>query len=86
MDLAYAHAVLDGPGESVGVVSTVFGPRVLAREEARAVVATVEAGWVEDRPAEQDPVFRRLATRLGSPLTGERESTRLRLSPRETVA
>ncbi|MGC5777389.1 glycosyltransferase family 4 protein [Methylobacterium sp. NFXW15] len=73
VDLAYAHAVLDEPGESVGVVSTVFGPRVLAREEARAVVATVEAGWVEDRPAEQDPAFRRLATRLGSPLTGERE-------------
>lgn len=71
VDLAYAHAVLDGPGGGVGVVSTPLGPRLLPGDEARAVVATVEAGWVEDRPALEDPVFRRLAARLGASAGGE---------------
>lgn len=66
VDLAYAHAVLDGPGEGVGMVSTAFGPRLLSKDEARAVVAAVEAGWVEDRPAQDDPAYRRLAERLGA--------------------
>ncbi len=70
VDLAYAHAFLDGRQNSVGVVSTAFGPRVLPREEALSLVAAVEAGWVEDRPAEEDPAYRRLAARLGSPLAG----------------
>ena len=66
VDLAYAHAVLDGAATSLGVVSTAMGPRVLPRAAARAIVAAVEAGWVEDRPAEDDPAYRRLADRLGS--------------------
>ncbi|MBE7197826.1 MAG: glycosyltransferase family 4 protein [Parafilimonas terrae] len=66
VDLAYARFVLDGPGESVGVVSTGFGPRVLDRAKARDIVAAVEAGWVEDRAAGDDPAYRRLAARLGS--------------------
>ena len=65
VDLAYAHAVLDGPGERFGVISTAVGPRILDRDRARAVVAAVEAGWVEDRPAELDPAYRRLAARIG---------------------
>lgn len=68
VDLAYAHEFLDRRDDSVGVVSTAFGPRVLPREEARSVVAAVEAGWVEDRPAEEDPAYARLAARLGAPL------------------
>ncbi len=71
VDLAYAHAVLDGPGERMGVVSTAFGPRVLDRERSQAIVASVEGGWVEDRPAALDPAYRRLTARLGqSPEAG----------------
>ena len=65
VDLAYAHAILDGTGDSFGLVSTALGPRLLSRDEARAIVAAVEDGWVEDRPAGEDPAFARLAARLG---------------------
>ncbi len=65
VDLAYAHAVLDGTGDSFGLVSTALGPRLLSRGEAKAIVAEVEDGWVEDRPAGEDPAFARLAARLG---------------------
>ncbi len=87
VDLAYAHAVLDGPGEAVGLVSTPFGPRVLAREQAKAIVAAVESGWVEDRPAEDDPAFRRLAARLGAaPLAGTGEgAARARAPDRRAI-
>ncbi|MCJ2014096.1 glycosyltransferase family 4 protein [Methylobacterium sp. J-076] len=71
VDLAYAHAVLGGHARSVGVVSTALGPRVLPRDEALAIVAAVEAGWVEDRPAGEDPAYRRLAGRLGASAGGE---------------
>lgn len=83
VDLAYAHAVLDGPGEGVGVISTAFGPRVLARDEARAVVAAVEAGWVEDRPAHEDPAYARLAARLGAGAGGPVPAPRRGASGRE---
>ncbi|MGU3361746.1 glycosyltransferase family 4 protein [Methylobacterium sp. M6A4_1b] len=66
VDLAYARHVLAQEGDRFGLVSTAFGPRVLARAEARAIVEAVAAGWVEDRDATQDPVYRRLAATLGS--------------------
>lgn len=81
VDLAYAHAVLDGPGEAVGMVSTALGPRVLPRDEARAVVAAVEAGWLEERPAEDDPVYRRLAVRLGASAGSETPGAVARRDP-----
>ncbi|MCJ2027355.1 glycosyltransferase family 4 protein [Methylobacterium sp. J-067] len=71
VDLAYAHAFLGHREKSVGVVSTAVGPRVLSREEALSIVAAVEAGWIEDRPADEDPAYRRLAARLGAPVPGE---------------
>jgi glycosyltransferase involved in cell wall biosynthesis len=66
VDLAYARHVLAQDGDRFGLVSTAFGPRVLGRAEARAIVEAVAAGWVEDRDATQDPVYRRLAATLGS--------------------
>jgi glycosyltransferase involved in cell wall biosynthesis len=74
VDLAYAHAVLDGAANSLGVVSTGLGPRVIPRDEARAIVAAVEAGWVEDRPAEDDPAYRRLAAEFGSGIDRKEEA------------
>lgn len=67
VDLAYARHVLAQPGDRFGLVSTAFGPRVLARAEALGIVEAVAAGWVEDRDATQDPVYRRLVLALGSP-------------------
>jgi glycosyltransferase involved in cell wall biosynthesis len=66
VDLAYARHVLGQDGERFGLVSTALGPRVLPRAEAVAIVEAVAAGWVEDRDATQDPVYRRLAAALGS--------------------
>ncbi|RZK88587.1 MAG: glycosyltransferase family 1 protein, partial [Methylobacterium sp.] len=66
VDLAYARHVLAQAGDRFGLVSTAFGPRVLARAEALGIVEAVAAGWVEDRDATQDPVYRRLAAALGS--------------------
>jgi glycosyltransferase involved in cell wall biosynthesis len=66
VDLAYARAFLDRPGASVGIVSTALGPRVLPREQALAIVAAVAAGWAEEREPGADPVYRRLAARLGA--------------------
>ena len=68
VDLAYARFYLGRPGPAVGMVSTAYGPRVLDRERALAIVDTVAAGWVEDRDALSDPVYRGLAARLGAPL------------------
>ncbi|MDP4003561.1 glycosyltransferase family 1 protein [Methylobacterium sp. NEAU K] len=68
VDLAYARAYLGRPGPSVGVVSTAFGPRVIDRARAVDIVEAVSAGWVEDRDAASDPVYRGLAKRLGDPL------------------
>ena len=67
VDLAYARAFLGRPGPGFGVVSTAFGPRVLDRDRALAIVEAVAAGWVEDREAASDPVFHRLAARCGDP-------------------
>ena len=67
VDLAYARAFLDRSAPGFGVVSTGLGPRVLDRDHARAIVETVAAGWVEDRDAASDPVYRRLAARCGDP-------------------
>lgn len=64
VDLAYARRYLARP-TSLGIVSTAFGPRVLDRGRALAIVEAVADGWVEDRGAESDPVYRRLAMRLG---------------------
>ena len=69
VDLAYARRVLGdgaGPGERFGLVSTEFGPRVLERAAARAVIEAVAAGWVEDVTAENDPVFRALDASLAA--------------------
>lgn len=66
VDLAYARHVLAQEGARFGLVSTPFGPRVLARAEALAIVEAVAAGWVEDLDADRDPVYRRLATTLGA--------------------
>ncbi|MGU3325526.1 glycosyltransferase family 4 protein [Methylobacterium mesophilicum] len=68
VDLAYARFYLRRPGPAVGVVSTAYGPRVLDRERAFAIVEAVAAGWVEDRDALSDPVYRGLAARLGAPV------------------
>jgi glycosyltransferase involved in cell wall biosynthesis len=65
VDLAYARVFLGRPGPAFGVVSTAFGPRVLDRARALAIVEAVAAGWVEDREAASDPVYHRLATRCG---------------------
>ncbi|GBU19605.1 MULTISPECIES: glycosyltransferase family 1 protein [Methylobacterium] len=65
VDLAYARHVLGGASESFGLVSTALGPRVLDRAEALRIVDAVAAGWVEDVAAADDPVYRRLAARLG---------------------
>jgi glycosyltransferase involved in cell wall biosynthesis len=68
VDLAYARHVLGQTGARFGVVSTALGPKVLERDEARAIVEAVAAGWIEDRAAEEDPVYRHLAASLGSPV------------------
>jgi glycosyltransferase involved in cell wall biosynthesis len=70
VDLAYARAFLRGAGPSVGIVSTALGPRVLDRARALAIVETVAAGWVEDRDASADPVYRGLAARCGDAAAG----------------
>jgi glycosyltransferase involved in cell wall biosynthesis len=67
VDLAYARAFLGRPEPGFGVVSTKLGPRVLDRDRALAIVESVAAGWVEDRDAPSDPVYRRLAARCGDP-------------------
>ncbi|QGY01446.1 glycosyltransferase family 4 protein [Methylobacterium mesophilicum SR1.6/6] len=67
VDLAYARAFLGRPGLGFGIVSTAYGPRVLQREQALAIVEAVAAGWVEDRQAASDPIFHRLAARCGDP-------------------
>jgi glycosyltransferase involved in cell wall biosynthesis len=67
VDLAYARAFLGRSGQGVGVVSTAFGPRILDRDRALAIVGAVAAGWVEDRNAASDPVYRGLAARCGDP-------------------
>ncbi|MCJ2018636.1 MULTISPECIES: glycosyltransferase family 1 protein [unclassified Methylobacterium] len=64
VDLAYARAYLGR--DSVGVVSTAAGPRILDRHRARAIVEAVAAGWVEDCEAPDDPVYRQLALRCGA--------------------
>ena len=64
VDLAYARRFLDGDGPRHGLVSTAFGPKVLGREAARAIVDRVVAGWVEEIAAEDDPVLAALAARL----------------------
>lgn len=66
VDLAYARAFLGRAATSVGVVSTAFGPRILDRDRAIAIVDAVAAGWVEDREAPDDPVYRGLAARCGA--------------------
>ncbi|MDP4022440.1 glycosyltransferase family 1 protein [Methylobacterium sp. NEAU 140] len=71
VDLAYARAFLARPGTAVGLVSTAAGPRVLDRERALAIVEAVAAGWVEDRDAEADPVYGRLAGGLGGQRGGQ---------------
>ncbi|SFG90761.1 glycosyltransferase family 4 protein [Methylobacterium gossipiicola] len=68
VDLAYARHVLGQSGARFGLVSTAFGPKVLEREHALAIVEAVAAGWIEDRAAEDDPVYRRLAATLGAPI------------------
>lgn len=68
VDLAYARFYLGRTGPAVGLVSTAYGPRVLDRERALAIVEAVAAGWVEDRDALSDPVYRGLAARLGAPV------------------
>ncbi|TXN21167.1 glycosyltransferase family 1 protein [Methylobacterium sp. WL9] len=60
VDLAYARHVLGGEGPRFGLVTSAFGPRVIDREQARAIVDAVAAGWVEDVRAEDDPVYRGL--------------------------
>ncbi|TXM78034.1 glycosyltransferase family 4 protein [Methylobacterium sp. WL69] len=67
VDLAYARHVLAQDGARFGLVSTALGPKVLERAEALRIVEAVAAGWVEDRAAEDDPVYRRLAAALGAP-------------------
>lgn len=67
VDLAYARAYLGRAETGVGVVSTAFGPRILDRAQALEIVEAVAAGWVEDRDAASDPVYRRLASRCGDP-------------------
>ncbi|MEL6059953.1 MULTISPECIES: glycosyltransferase family 4 protein [unclassified Methylobacterium] len=66
VDLAYARTFLGGTRSGVGVVSTAFGPRILDRDQALAIVEAVAAGWVEDRGAPDDPVYRQLASRCGA--------------------
>lgn len=68
VDLAYARAFLGRPEPGFGVVSTKLGPRVLDRDRALAIVEAVAAGWVEDRDAPSDPVYRHVAARCGTPL------------------
>ena len=67
VDLAYARAVLGGAREGLGLVSTAFGPRLLDRDQALAIVEAVAAGWVEDREAQADPVYLGVAARCGAP-------------------
>ena len=69
VDLAYARHFLGRPGPAVGVISTAYGPRVLDRARALAIVEAVAAGWVEDRDALSDPVYCGLVARLGAPVT-----------------
>ncbi len=65
VDLAYARAFLGRDRAGFGVVSTAFGPRVLDRDRSLAIVEAVAEGWVEDREAQADPIYRRLASRCG---------------------
>jgi glycosyltransferase involved in cell wall biosynthesis len=66
VDLAYARAFLGRSARGVGVVSTAAGSRILDRARALSIVEAVAGGWVEDREADADPVYRRLATRCGA--------------------
>ncbi|GEP06306.1 glycosyltransferase family 4 protein [Methylobacterium oxalidis] len=66
VDLAYARWALAGAGPRFGLVTTALGPRVVDRGRAARIVDAVVAGWVEDIEAEDDPVYRRLAARLGA--------------------
>ncbi|MFF9550662.1 glycosyltransferase family 4 protein [Methylobacterium fujisawaense] len=70
VDLAYARAFLGSAETGVGVVSTAVGPRILDRAQALEIVEAVAAGWVEDRDAASDPVYRRLAALCGDPAAG----------------
>lgn len=65
VDLAYARHFLGQEGERYGVVSTAFGPRVLLRRQALAIVEAASAGWVEELAAGGDPVYRGLVASLG---------------------
>lgn len=93
VDLAYARAYLGRAETGVGVVATAFGPRILDRAQALEIVEAVAAGWVEDRDAGSDPVYRRLASRCGdlaappSPLAAPRTGSaeRRRIQARKTV-
>lgn len=65
VDLAYARHLLAQPeGERFGLLTTPRGPRLLDRAAARAIVARVAEGWVEESAAEADPVYRALAASL----------------------
>ncbi|MET0259200.1 MAG: glycosyltransferase family 1 protein [Methylobacterium sp.] len=77
VDLAYARHVFAGSGPRFGLVTSAFGPRVIDRAQARAVVEAVGAGWVEDMRAEDDPIYRRLAegTRERPTPAGERRDS-----------
>ncbi|MEA1832441.1 glycosyltransferase family 1 protein [Methylobacterium durans] len=94
VDLAYARWVLGGAGPRFGLVTTAYGPRVVDRARASAIVDAVAAGWVEDVEAEGDPVYRRLAARLdaqagsaasGAPRRGREEPWRRRRIQAETA-
>ncbi|MEE7463451.1 MULTISPECIES: glycosyltransferase family 1 protein [Methylobacterium] len=93
VDLAYARAYLGRAETGVGVVSTAFGPRILDRAQALEIVEAVAAGWVEDRDAASDPVYRRLASRCGDPAAAPAPGTapqagsadRRRIQARKTV-
>ncbi len=76
VDLAYARHVLAQPGERFGVVSTPFGPRVLDRTGAGALVERVAAGWAEEIGAGDDPVYHRLLGALGAGTAGPAPAAR----------
>ncbi|WP_157091595.1 glycosyltransferase family 4 protein [Methylobacterium nodulans] len=66
VDLAYARHYLGQEAPRFGLITTPFGPKLLDRGEASAIVEAVASGWVEGSTAEADPVYRALALRLGT--------------------
>jgi glycosyltransferase involved in cell wall biosynthesis len=59
VDLIFAEAALRHAGRPLyGIIAYPWGPRVLQRQTVDRLVGAVRRVWAEDRPIDDDPVFR----------------------------